>query len=373
MVTEVWPSENDVSATTGKGRAPSEENLRQWAKGLRPYLYLRYGDEVVQGPAAVIGGFEHTGDSGLTLYLANGSAWLDGFRLDKVSVSIGLTANKYNHIFLRLDKTTDKVTGATWQNNWTDSLGDFGTVPDDSILAYVFQTGPASITDQWDFRQYSSGIVAGYYVGDGTSPRNIDLAFIPKRVIVTKRTPVGLDPIIIGESESSMPPANGVGYGRAWIQSMDETDFAVVNTDDEYWRPAIINTPVLGFQVRGQTPPTRDMHAWITQSQAWDPGSVTVGSATLTQDFTITGVDKVLLADADFAVVGAPNVTFDGVFVKTVDSIKGVVVTASLSNSGGGAENPTSSTLTIRAYCHKFVTPPTLNDSGDEYDFIAFS
>lgn len=366
MVTKIYPSENDVGENDGDGNLGTEENLSFWAESFQRIISLQREGTTSTGQTR--GGFEVLSTSGLTATLANGTAVIDGRTVEETGQNvISLEASKHNHIYYRLDKSNGLATGATFVNEATLTFEDIGTPPDDAVLLYNFKTSSNAVELTYNYKNTTSGLQVGTYIGNGTDARNILTGFRPKLVIVTRRT----TPRIWACSEIGFPSVSGSTPGLIAVELDNTTNQTAVRvTEDTELRPSILHGALDGFRVDGASAQAVEDPWYLEAETTWNPGAIDNGG-TDTTNVTVSGAVVGDLADGVFF----PASESTGRFESAADVKSDDTVQFALTNRTGldDVDLP-SGTLRIRvAQRAKKGQTISLNDSGIEYQFCAIA
>lgn len=284
----------DVGAAAGDGRRLTEEALAG-VLGLPAALW----DFVESGYTVSLAG-------GLNVEAAAGVARIAGYRVeDTGTLSVACPNNATSGIYLRLDRTAGRVTGA--------SLAALGSVtPDvaDAVLLAVVVATAGSLGSLRDERRRGIGLLSGEYAGNGATSRTISTGRTPQLVLVASV-----------DGGSAVHAVSGPRVCGA-------RDF---HTDG--------NSEV-GFRLMNRNLAVAAVPAILTASQTWDPPA---GTTTGVVDVSVPGArvgNLVSVSHPNIPTVGDGNETLSGV-VRITDSVR---VTYS---KNGQSRDPASGTLSV--------------------------
>jgi len=169
MAYRVYPTENDVGSASATGQVMTESNMATMVQAL------------MRRPSAVKSGLALSAGTGLEVEIATGFAFVNGYLFEVTATeSFTPAASENKALYLRLDYTSDKVSGVTYVK--TDSLDP---IDDDHLLLGEYITDGSSVTSV-DMSELvvSPGYEIGNYTGDSTTGRTISLSFTPRFVLV---------------------------------------------------------------------------------------------------------------------------------------------------------------------------------------------
>lgn len=353
MAQRIWPSENDVHDTSGGGRKPTEENLtmfRNAAAAQFSYYRDALGTEEQVSAGGVLSGFDFSSGDATSIILTAGLATIEGYHVEDTSTISGtLVASMFNHVFLKLDKTADLVTGLSLNVQSVAGYNDGITPPADSILLFVFETDATVIVNQYDFRTVGTNVITGHYIGDGAATRTFDLGFRPKLVQIHKNE----DPKFVANSPMPIPRQTGQNRGLFFGQNMVDI------TNDPELVPIIVAN---GFTVE-DGPGTASVPVYLFNSKTFDFPNI-VGGASTSTTVTVTGAQV-----EDIVIVQFDNWTTQGVTMHGSVTAPDTV-TVYVFNAGGPAVDFASGTLKVGVFSEGFA--PSLNELNKFYFFNAW-
>ncbi len=360
MAAIVFPSQNDVGTTPGDGRLPTEANLSKWKKAGTPLRYTFAAGVPIQSQGGVVAGFEDLGSTGLSQDVANGIAEIQGHRVETdATETLALTDDTFNHVYLKLVKTSGLVTDAEFHINTGSTLYTIGTPPADSILLWSFQTVSGGVSNAFNWMQAINGTVTGHYAGDGTNSRLINLGYRPKLVYVAKRQ----SPFIAAWSDISVPIPSGVHGGMAVCQPTSPFWAQAAMTNDEHTVPSL---DASGFLVSGAGPPQTEFIWHNEGSITHNPTSI-LSQASWNVNVAVSGAAVGDYVDVSFTEDLGDEVVLKG-WVDATDNVRVVAVNA------GSAASPNPAEGTLRAKVSRMTTEQcSLNDNGADYLFVAIS
>lgn len=359
MADTIFPSENDVGTVTGAGNTPTEGNLTKLSD---TFGDSRYKDDQRVGAGGVLSGFGFSSGSATSVTLTSGTAVIRGHHVtEDTSISGTLTASTFNYVFLALTKSGGLVTGIELQVRTAATFDTaLASVPDDSILLFVFETDGSSIVNQYDLRTHPSDAVVGMYIGDNASTRTFNLGFRPKMVQIQRFT----TPRFVAFSEMPNPrPSEATNYGLYAFERTDGAGCAVGLANDRTIRPRL---EANGFSVDASAGSIAPGGILRAVDASYDPPSINNGT-THTRAVTVTG-----------ALVGDVAIANHATAAALLLNIKAVVtgadtVTVYFTNTSGAAINPSASDLIVAVICQG-GTPNAyrLNEISAVYVFTAW-
>lgn len=167
----IFPTENDVGATTNDGRAFTEEN---WDYRFNcPTNNLNYS----------VGGCDvvSTSTGPITVTFRAGQMVVNGYMVRETAnfTSPSLTDSVNNQIYYQLTRSGGLVTGAQFVVQTGDPPG---TPPNESICLGEYTTDATSVTVEMQFLKRSPVSLVGTFAGDGTD-RPLCFGFRPTFVM----------------------------------------------------------------------------------------------------------------------------------------------------------------------------------------------
>jgi len=183
MAIHVFPTENDVGASTGAGRVVTEIN---WTKLFAPPTSNDNGQSF-GGMNWVKNGFDYASASGLVATFNVGTAVIDGYFIESTSTLDVTLPVSSNRVLVYLKLTVDgstKIDGAELEYQTGT------TVPARSVLLYEVDTNGSTVTTarpRFGVTSDSAGTsnsLYSYYHGSGSTPQTVMTGFQPRMVSI---------------------------------------------------------------------------------------------------------------------------------------------------------------------------------------------